>query len=555
MFEIDFSKLWKCMDYNPDDPLLLNSVFFFFFFTVFLFVFLLIHKRIQTRVIVLSVFSLYFFYKACGWYIGFILLAAIIDFGISNAIFKTKEKSTRKILLILSIIINIGVLIFFKYTNFFIDSTNELLGGKIHPLTLILPVGISFYTFENISYIVDVYRGNFRPVKSFFDYLFFLSFFPKLMMGPIVRASDFIPQIRKDVFISSEDVGSGLFLILSGLFKKVVISDFIWLNFGQYIFENPGRHSGAECLFGVYCYALVIYCDFSGYSDMAIGIARWIGIKIPDNFNAPYKASNLTDFWRRWHISLSSWLRDYIYISIGGNRGAKAGTWIISSIFFGVALIAAFYAGFVHMNWWPVSGLIFFFGLMMLPKLIFKGDKNSLSTGLNQMNTMLLGGLWHGASWNFLFWGFLHGIGLSFDKIRKRFLPDGKYRWIKIVGMFLTFHFICFTWIFFAAAAPQKGIILNEADKWNKAIEILNRIFFQFNWETLIPMIKGYGPVFGLMLLGFCLHLLPQRIERNTMVFIGKMPLYGKLMVIIVVVWVVVQAHQSEQMLPIYLQY
>lgn len=555
MFDFDFSKVVKCLTYHPDDPLVLNSVFFLFFFTVFIFFFLLIHKRKLTRVIVLSIFSLYFFYKASGWYFGLIVIAAIIDFGIANAIFAVKEKAGKTGLLMISLIANLGLLVFFKYTNFFIELGNDFSGGTINPLKLALPVGISFYTFENISYTMDVYRGRFKPVKSFFDYLFFLSFFPKLMMGPIVRASDFIPQIRKDIFISSEDVGSGLFLILSGLFKKVVISDFIWLNFGQYIFDDPSKHSGVECLFGVYCYALVIYCDFSGYSDMAIGIARWIGIKIPANFNAPYKSSNLTDFWKRWHISLSSWLRDYLYISIGGNRGAKVGTWIISFLFFAGAGIASVYVGFVNGNWWPTAGLITVISLIILPKIIFKSEKHSITTSLNQMNTMLLGGLWHGASWNFLFWGFLHGIGLGIDKIRKKFIPDGKFRWMKFIGVFLTFHFLCFTWIFFASAAPQKGVHLTEGEKWNKAIGILSRILNKFGPETFLPMIHAYFPVFALMLLGFCLHLVPARMENKTQMLISKMPLYGKLLLVIGVIWIVTQARQSEQMLPIYLQF
>lgn len=542
-FHISGDKVAQQFTYNPKDPLLFNSSFFLYFFTLFLLFFLLIHKQKLTRVIIFSVFSLFFFYKACGWYVAFILIAAVVDFFLSNAIFKTNSKSTKKLLLVTSLLLNLGLLAYFKYTNFFIEIVNEWGNGHIDPLHLVLPVGISFYTFENLSYTLDVYRGHFKPVTNFFDYLFFLSFFPKLMMGPIVRAADFIPQIRQDTHLTQDDVGAGMYLILSGLFRKVVISDFIWLSFGQYIFDDPSKHSGVECLFGVYCYALVIYCDFSGYSDMAIGMARWMGFKIPANFNSPYQSSNITEFWRRWHISLSSWLRDYLYISFGGNRGGSAGTWIVGGIFFVGAAIVSVATLITAGNFWPLAGLIFVLALLFLPALFFRKEKNTVTTSLNQMNTMLLGGLWHGASWNYLFWGFLHGVALSFDKIRMKFLPNSKNVFIKIIGILLTFHFVCLSWVYF------------KCDSFAQASSLLHQVFFNFGTETFLPMVNGYTPVFILMGIAFALHMIPKSIEDKTQVFLGRIPVYGKIALVISVIWIIIQAKQAEQMMPIYLQF
>ncbi len=272
----------------------------------------------------------------------FVILSAIVDYLLSNAIFRQKNPKKKKGLLLLSIIFNLGLLFYFKYTNFFIETVNNLLGAGFNPLNILLPVGISFYTFENLSYTIDVYRGHFEPARKFSDYLLFLSFFPKLVMGPIVRAHDFVPQINQPYVITENDFAKGFYLIFSGLFKKLIISDYITLNYVNYIFDDPSRYTGLENLFAVYGYAVIIYCDFSGYSDTAIGIAKWLGFSIPTNFKSPYQSKNITEFWRRWHISLSSWLRDYLYIPLGGNKKGSVATWVFSALFFGGVFIAAF---------------------------------------------------------------------------------------------------------------------------------------------------------------------------------------------------------------------
>ena len=320
--------------YDPQNPLLFNNGFFVLFFAVFISLYYAFSNNFTIRRYITCFFSLYFFYKASGFFVVMVILSAIADFILSNAIYRQQRPGIRKILLIISIIFNLGVLCYFKYTNFFLSVSNDLFHTGFNPLNILLPIGISFYTFENLSYTIDVYRGDFVPAKKFSDYLLFLSFFPKLVMGPILRASDFVPQINKPYYVSEEDFAKGFYLIMSGMFKKLIISDYLTLNFVNYIFDDPSKYTGLENLFAVYAYAAVIYCDFSGYSDVAIGIAKWLGFQISPNFLSPYQSKNISEFWRRWHISLSSWLRDYVYIPLGGNRKTSFATWFFSIFFF-----------------------------------------------------------------------------------------------------------------------------------------------------------------------------------------------------------------------------
>lgn len=486
---IDTEKLLKQFEYNSNDPLLFNSAFFLFFMLGFLLVYQFLYKWKVLRITLFTLFSLYFFYKACGYYFLLIVLSAVVDYNLSNWIYQARNKSSKTGLLVFSIVINLGLLCFFKYTNFFIDTINNFQAGKIQPLDLVLPIGISFYTFENLSYTIDVYRGHFKPVNSFLDYCFFLSFFPKLVMGPIVRASDFIPQIRRDVFVSSEDVARGLYLILGGLFKKVVISDYIYVNYVQYIFDVPEKYSGIECLFGVYGYALVIYCDFSGYSDMAIGMAKWMGFSIPQNFDSPYRSYNITAFWRRWHISLSSWLRDYLYIPLGGNQKGKGRQYV------------------------------------------------------NLMLTMLLGGLWHGASWNFVFWGGLHGIALAVHKLYSEKIKIADTIITRFFGLIITFHFVCFCWIFF------------KAETFQDSATIIHQILYNFNGQAFVSLMQAYATVFTVMGMGFCIHFFPSDWEKGISALISKTGIPGRIMLLVFFIWMIVQVKTAKQVMPVYLQF
>ncbi|RAJ10649.1 D-alanyl-lipoteichoic acid acyltransferase DltB (MBOAT superfamily) [Chitinophaga skermanii] len=495
MFDIE--KILSHVLYDPKDPVLFNSAFFLYFFAFFLLCYQLVAHNQRGRVWVFTIFSLYLFYKACNEYVLLVILSAIVDFNLSRWINDLKTPWKRKWLLAFSIVINVGVLFYFKYTNFFIGIMNDLSVGHFTPIHVLLPIGISFYTFENLSYTIDVYRKEIKPVTNFMDYLFFLSFFPKLMMGPIVRAADFLPQIYKPYHLTKEDVGRGLFLIMGGLFKKVVISDFIYQNFVQYIFDDPSRHTGIECLMGVYGYALVIYCDFSGYSDMAIGIARWMGFVVPPNFDKPYRSSSITEFWRRWHISLSSWLKDYIYIPLGGNR------------------------------------------------------KGKFRQQVNLMLTMLIGGFWHGANWNFIFWGGMHGGALAVDKVwikwqkARTFLKTNTVAaklW-KLGGILFTFHFVCFCWIFFESKT--------FGDSWT----LIHQVAFDFQGNLWKDLLTGYTAVFILMAIGYIAHFLPYKVEFKLEKYLEKLPVWASIVVMVAFIWCIIQVKTTEPMIPIYFRF
>ena len=313
--DIDFSRLLEAFKYNPDAPMIFSSGIFLWLFAAFMVIYTLLQHRNTARILFVALFSYYFYYKSSGTYFFLLAIVTVTDFVIAWLMDRTDVRWKRKLWVILSVSVNLGLLCYFKYTNFLGGVIASLMGGEFTALDIFLPVGISFFTFQSLSYTIDVYRREIKPLTSLLDYAFYVSFFPQLVAGPIVRARDFIPQIRKPLYVSQEMFGRGIFLIVAGLFKKAVISDYISVNFVERIFDNPTLYSGVENLMGLYGYALQIYCDFSGYSDMAIGIALLLGFHFNLNFNSPYKSASITEFWRRWHISLSRWLRDYLYIS------------------------------------------------------------------------------------------------------------------------------------------------------------------------------------------------------------------------------------------------
>lgn len=297
-------KLQAMLTYDASSPLIFSSGLFLFLFAGFMLVYGAFRRAPMARIVYVILFSLYFYYKSSGIYFLLLIFAAASDFLIARGIYSSRKGWLRRALVVLSVLVNLGMLGYFKYTNFLVDISNQLFGqGFLQFRNIFLPVGISFFVFQSMSYTIDIYRGQLKPLSNWFDYLFYLSFFPQLVAGPIVRARDFIPQIRQNpVVVTREMFGTGVFLILTGLFKKAIISDYISLNFVDRIFDEPLLYSGFECLAGIYGYALQIYCDFSGYSDMAIGIALLLGFRFPKNFDAPYKSATITEFWRRWHI-------------------------------------------------------------------------------------------------------------------------------------------------------------------------------------------------------------------------------------------------------------
>ena len=532
--------------YDSKNPLLFNNGFFVYFFTLFILLFFALRNHHKARRYVFCIFSLYFFYKASGWFVGLVLVSAVVDFFLSNAIYREKSQSRKKFLLVLSILFNLGMLFYFKYTDFFIEISNSLFDTNFNPLNLILPIGISFYTFENLSYTVDVYRGEFKPANKFSDYLLFLAFFPKLMMGPIVRAHDFVPQINEPYVISERDFAKGFFLIISGLIKKLVISDYITLNMVDYMFDNPALHTGVENLMAVYGYAMVIYCDFSGYSEIAIGIALWLGFKIPPNFMSPYQSLNITEFWRRWHISLSTWLKDYLYIPLGGNRNFS----VASFIFVGGFLIGSFIMGvklFHLSNLWAAVISTVLLLIFIIPALITK-KTSGIAANFNLLTTMLLGGFWHGASWNFIIWGAIHGVGLGIHKIwmlltDKSFAAFNQSRIYKIISGILTFHFVCFAWIFF------------KAENLEIAKEMIYQIFNNFDISVFGPFYDNYKGVVWMILVAMVLHLIPDNLADKVIARTKTIPMVVYILVFFLFLILYGYFKSAEQVMPIYLQF
>ncbi|MCI4667374.1 MAG: MBOAT family protein [Bacteroidia bacterium] len=565
--------LRKAFVHDPDVAVMFNSKWFLYTFLIFLGIYIILADQKKKRIIYVTIFSLFFYYKSSGWHFMLLLFSTVVDYLFGLMIFmyqhegilrrpvnlfgrtvyfvdlsvwygydseernsgiispakeafinviegivslldtvvdffytSEQQRGKQKFFLILSLVVNIGMLAIFKYTDFIIENINILMNNPIKLQHIALPVGISFFTFQTMSYTIDIYRKKLQPVNSPLDFAFYVSFFPQLVAGPIVRASEFIPQIRADIKVSREDIGKGIMLITLGLFKKAVISDYISTTFVDQVFEVPTIHTGFENLLAVYGYALQIFCDFSGYSDMAIGIGLLLGYRLPLNFNVPYQSTSIQEFWRRWHISLSSWLRDYLYISLGGNRNSK------------------------------------------------------LRTYFNLLMTMLLGGLWHGASWLFIIWGALHGLALAIDRmlkdtgtyLRRRLLDilderaarrgvSRSYRIEKsnlyflfnvfshLFGVFVTFHFVCFCWIFFRATSIDQ------------AFSIINQILYNFHPEVGMQVLtnSAYHWTWVLMCVGFLVHFIPDNLDGFFQKSFVRAPLILKSVSLAIVIWIV----------------
>ena len=491
---IDFAAFFHQFVYDKNNPLLFNNGFFVYLFAAFIGVYYAFRNNYKIRTWLFCCFSLYFFYKASGAFVLLVIASAIVDFFIGNLIYEVPSKRSKKILLWIGLSFNVGLLIYFKYFAFLLNIYHQITSSDIKSLEVTTLIGISFYTFESISYMVDVYHRKILPARRFADYLLFLSFFPKLVMGPIVRAADFLPQISKRYFVSDEDFSKGFYLIIAGLVKKLIISDYISANFVNYVFDDPSRYTGLECLFATYGFAVVIYCDFSGYTNIAIGIVKWLGFSIPDNFNLPYKSKDITDFWKRWHISLSSWLKDYIYIPLGGNR------------------------------------------------------KGELRKYINLIITMLIGGLWHGANFTFIIWGLMHGVALA---IHKLWIEKSKYvlssfrhtKLYNVLAAFITFQFVCVAWIFF------------RAKDMATAKTMFTQIKKQFDIEKFGDFWANYHTVIWMIIFGLAIQFIPQKWVDRMLFQLKQEGVLGYLFIFFVFIFIYGFFKSSEQILPIYLQF
>jgi alginate O-acetyltransferase complex protein AlgI len=414
------------------------------------------------------VLASYVFYSWWDWRFVFLLAGCTLwNQVLAVRIWRSQVQSQRKALLVLALAGNIGLLGYFKYYDFFVSSSDNMaeIVGLDLPLSLksiVLPVGVSFFTFMAISYVVDAYRGEFEPT-TLEKFAVYLSFFPHLVAGPIVRPSELIPQIETPRDPRRVDTSRAFYLIATGLFKKVVIANYLASSIVDQVFAAPGQHSSLEILIAVYAYAVQIYADFSGYTDIAIGIALLLGFQFPQNFDSPYAAVSVQDFWRRWHMTLSRWLRDYVYIPLGGNRGT------------------------------------------------------SLATYRNLMLTMLIGGLWHGAAWTFVVWGGLHGGALAWERWRReRRSPadaarrtTGRHVW---AARIVTFHFVCFAWIFF------------RSDSFGAAWDMIVGLFT--NWGAPSPLVTT-GVLLAIAV-GIGSQYLPARIPRLLMARFSRLPVLGQ---------------------------
>jgi alginate O-acetyltransferase complex protein AlgI len=501
--------------YNPDKPMLFNSGAYMLFFSLFIIIYTLVYKKRFLVAVYIILFSLFFYYKSSGIYFLLLVLTSVTDFSFAWFLSKAEKQRWRTFWMIMGVIPSLALLGYFKYTNFILFNWDLISGNNFQPLDIFLPVGISFYTFQSVSYVLDVYWKKLKPTKNFLDYAFFLSFFPQLVAGPIVKAHHFLPQLEKTPKVNKIAVYSGLWLIMLGLFKKAVIADYI-AQYNDLIFAAPDTYNGFENLMAIYGYTLQIYLDFSGYSDMAIGFGRIMGFDLGINFKLPYQSRNITDFWRRWHISLSTWLRDYLYIPLGGSRKGK----------------------------WK--------------------------TYRNLMLTMLLGGLWHGANWKFVFWGAMHGIALAIHKATKKILDKiPSILPTKFVSWFITFHFVIFLWVFFRATDinRQELVSVTEDGVTTEMVQNVTINAFEVSWIMVKQVFTDLDFNFAihfwdsrslwviLVLIGFAMHTIPLKVVDKISDYFVRSPFILKVVFFVILLQLVIQL-QNENVQPfIYFQF
>jgi len=495
---IDFEKLFSLFTYDKHDPLLFGSSLFLFFFLFVLIIQRLFSNQKVLRIYSLLFFSLFFYYKAAGFYLFLLLFSSAFNFIFGRLIFESKTAFLKKIFFTIALLVNLGLLGYFKYTNFFLQIINDLKLGTIEPLDIFLPIGISFFTFKALSYVIEIYLEMLEPIKSFRDFSLFIFFFPNVLMGPIDRASAFLPQIEEDNPITRADVGRALFLISCGLIKKYAIADYISLNFGERVFGFPLRFTGVENLIAVYGAALQGYCDFSGYTDMALGIGLLLGYKLMDNFNRPFKATSVGDYWRRWHLSLSTWLLDYLFKPLQ--------------------------ISFRSMRKWGTALAIFI--------------------------TFFAVGLWHGPNWTFIAFGLLHSlyliVGMFTQPVRRRYTDKLKITGTKFHKFFqvvFTFHLLAFTAILFGSPSLQY------------TLDMMHQIFTYFHPEVFPQFVQAYTTVFIIIVFGYVVHFLPKSVEEKAQNLVIKMPVVLQAVLFAVVIWIVVQFKSAEMMPFIYFQF
>ena len=623
--------------FNSESPLLFTQFYFWAFFALVFALFALImsgksadgKSRLHLRNVYLLFVSWFFYYKTSGLFLlilAFVTLSDWIIAGRIKAAISRQQSQIAKALLALSVTIDLGLLAYFKYAYFFTNMVNDLFGtgfqvfdifayigngfaeaGRFSVDTIVLPVGISFYIFQVISYTADVYRGRIQPVKNILDFGFYVSFFPQLVAGPIVRAEEFIPQLYKPYRLSRRVFGVAVFWILNGLAKKIIMSDYLAVNLIDRVFDNPLLFSGFENLFALFAYSLQVYADFSGYTDIAIGIAMLMGFYLPMNFNSPYKSQSPQEFWRRWHMSLGRWLKTYLYIPLGGNREIGFGTYFWLSL---IAFVSAALTGW----WWQilVPFGVFMAGVFVWNKWISQKAsierRKLLYANLNSFITQVLGGLWHGASWNFIIWGGINGIGMIVEKIWRGMnwhvrmvcmsllcgglwlavyytnLPAWRLFavWTSIIwvgttvryvyhlckgsdnritnglstawAVIQTFTFITFTRLFFRSSSNLDPATANEV-AWATAKNMVNQIGGAWSNAIIPDFLWEYRWVVAMFVAGMVIHWLPTNWKRRYRLAFSAMPLWLMVIAVCIAIVVIYQFVTADMQPFIYFQF
>ena len=522
---------------------------FWLFFLLVMMIFSVLQKKTLLKTIFFTAIGLFFYYKTSGASVVILSFSIILNYLAAKWIHTSSSLLGKKTVMIISVVLNILILGYFKYAFFFTESFNEMFQTDYKALNyfaqwtsgftgtgslvdkIIVPAGVSFFTFQSISYTVDVYRKEIEPVKNFFEYSFFITFFPHILLGPIARAKDFIPQITKPYTLTKDDFSWSVIQIVKGLIKKLVIADYIAAHFVDKVIDSPEAYPGFVGVIAMWAYSLQIYGDFSGYTDIATGVSRLMGFRLFQNFDSPYKAINVADFWRRWHRSLGAWLRNYLYIPLGGNKSGGWGTYITTLVIFTFLIFIT--------QWYELIFIYIGITAFYILGVIFYPNINKyVHRDLNLLITMVVGGLWHGPSVNFVMWGTMNGLALILYNYWKKVSPyenkTGKitHFW----KIFITFNFITFTRIWF---------IMQEDDA---PFAFLNHIWngFGFDIPTFLKVISTYQVVFIIMVVGFIFHWLPKRIKAIYEDFFANLPMYLQAVLVAIIVLLIYQAVSDE---------
>lgn len=541
-----------------DKALVFTELDFWLFFIFVLFILSFLHQKRLVRSIFITLVSLFFYYKTAKLFVLFLVGSMFWNFAIGNWISRTERNRKRKMILILGIGLDILLLVYFKYGFFFTESYNNMFHTNIDILNqfavwgngfwgegsfdtkLFAAAGVSFITFQSLSYIIDVYRKEVTPVKNVFDYTFYATFFPQVVLGPIARAKDFIPQIYKPFYLDKVDFSWASIQIIKGLIKKLILADYIAVHFIDKVMDAPESYPGFVGIIAMWAYSLYIYGDFSGYTDIATGIARLMGFRLMKNFDSPYKAINVADFWRRWHRSLGTFFRDYLYIPLGGNKTGGFGSYIMIFIILIFLIFITQWYDLIYI--YLGISIIYVLLIYLIPNF-----KQLVHRDLNLLITMIIGGLWHGPSENFVIWGTMNGLALVIYKYWKTISPyENSDKWIaRFWKIFLTFNFITFTRIWFRlldSEAPMK---------------FLNHIYhkFEFSWEIFNTFFISYFSVMIVLILGMIVHWLPQSLKNKGEEIYTRLHVTAQISVVVISVFLIYQVISDTSKPFVYLDF